>query len=163
MVFISGSFLVGSNLVVNTSTYTYFLSVCGGLTASPGLPSACVGAGACQTKPSDASFTPKVLGAPSSAPTLNDNTLQLNYSSGSTCHSGNQRQAIITFVCSSEVRHMPRIHLLHTSWALACIYGLFRFGLTRQTPGAPVFVEEATNCVYSFVWFTSAACGTVCF
>jgi insulin-like growth factor 2 receptor len=116
----------------NNDTYTYYLNVCRTLiNPVPHDPThECFGAGACQTKPQDATFPNYAIGDVQEGPQMKDGVITLTYSSN--------RTAVDR--CNGKARS--------TTIIFTCKYG---------TLGQPRFDREV-NCEYVFNWATSAAC-----
>ncbi|KJE92774.1 hypothetical protein, variant 2 [Capsaspora owczarzaki ATCC 30864] len=113
---------------VTVGDYQYDLNVCGALPASSPCSSKDSKSAACQTKPSDSSFS-KVLGVTGGELTYSNGFITLEYDNGQACHDSEfNRSTLIIFSCA------------------------------RGQVGAPVFVQESADCVYIFNWATDAAC-----
>eukprot|EP00911_Craspedida_sp_UC1_P002414 UC1_evm2s1801 len=108
--------------------YRYFVGICG--QPDTGDYDGCDGAGACQTKPSDETFSVN-MGQASSNLKWVDGALTLTYEGGKSCHGQYERTTSIIFSCDKT-----------------------------SAADEPVlrFIEETADCIYRFEVATSLAC-----
>ncbi len=132
---------------VFTGDYDFSLAVCGALPSAAALPSGCIGAGVCQTKPSDPSFY-RVAGQPNSTLVFQNNVLQLVMTGGQSCKTGYLRTTRITFLCGVDAG-TPQF-VAETS---TCDYSFVWY--TKAACGTPsqsqcVAIDSANGVSYDF-------------